>query len=55
MSSWASEKVLVIGCTGFLGSYVVLILHRDRASITAPRSADCDLRNLRFYFESGSS
>jgi len=46
MSFWAGRKVLVTGGGGFLGSYVVSILHQEGASVTVPRSADCDLREL---------
>jgi len=46
MSFWAGRKVLVTGGAGFLGSYVVSILRQAGASITVPRSADCDLRKL---------
>ena len=46
MSFWADKKVLVTGGAGFLGSYVVSILHQEGASITVPRSADYDLRKL---------
>ena len=34
MSFWADKKVLVIGGAGFLGSYVVSILHQEGASVT---------------------
>jgi GDP-L-fucose synthase len=46
MSFWAGKKVLVTGGAGFLGSYVVSILRQEGASITVPRSANCDLRKL---------
>ena len=46
MSFWAGKRVLVTGGAGFLGSYVVSILHQEGASITVPRSADRDLRRL---------
>ena len=34
MSFWADKKVLVTGGAGFLGSYVVSILHQEGASVT---------------------
>jgi GDP-L-fucose synthase len=46
MSFWAGKKVLATGGAGFLGSYVVSMLHQEGASIAIPRSADCDLRKL---------
>src|SRR5262245_61573078 len=41
---WEKKRVLVLGGSGFLGSYVVDALRRTPAEVLAPRRKDYDLR-----------
>ncbi len=45
-SFWSGKKIIVTGGSGFLGSFVVGELKRQKASIFVPRSEDYDLRLL---------
>jgi len=46
MSFWKNKRVLVTGGAGFLGSFVVERMGRDKAVIFVPRFTDYDLRRL---------
>ena len=42
---WRGKRVIVTGGAGFLGSFVSERLQRSGASVTIPRSRECDLRD----------
>lgn len=47
-SFWFNKRILITGGSGFLGSWLVSYLKReDPKSITVPRSASCDLRDVK--------
>lgn len=44
---WNNKRVCVTGGSGFLGSYVVKLLHEKNCEIFIPRSSECDLRDIQ--------
>ena len=44
MDGWKGKRVVVTGGRGFLGSHLVARLRSEGASVTAPSSRECDLR-----------
>jgi GDP-L-fucose synthase len=45
-SFWQNKRVLVTGAHGFLGKHVINELNKTTATLVAPTSKECDLRDL---------